>query len=159
MLESQSSFQADRSQEIDDAVKKATRGSAMDRMMEFQADRVLLERLPLEAQVRIFLDFAEHDPEETQNFYFLYRDKPYALRVLKKAALASPENAIDAITRNPDSPVYQELRTFMIRRFGEEAVEKEVKASGFTVLNRIKVYGLLKGLFGFNTMKPLENVA
>lgn len=146
-------------QEIDVAVRNATRGNRMDRMMEFQTDRASLERLPLEAQARIFLDFAEHDLEETQNFYFLYRDKPYALRVLKKAALKSPENAIDAINRNPDSLVYQELNEFMIRRFGEEAIVRETRASGFTVFNRIKVYGLLKGLFGVNTMRPLENPA
>jgi len=131
----------------------------MDRMMEFEYDRSPYEELPYEAQVRIFLNFAERDPAETLYFRYLYFKKPYALRILKKAAMGDPEVAISLILKNPYHPNYVALKKYMDDIYGNEAVEKGIKASGFTVINRIKVYGLLKGLFAIDIMKPLEDVA
>ena len=132
--------------------------SPMSQMMKFQEDPEVLESLSLEDQKRIFLDFADRDAYETINFQFLYISKPYALEVLKRATLKDPENAISAIKRNPESAVYSELKEHLIGVYGEDTVEKEFRASGFTIINRIRVYGLLKGLFAINVMKPLNDV-
>lgn len=106
------------------------RPNAMSLMQDLASDagQAMLKELNYDLQLQLFERLAEDDPYETLNFSYLYKDRPFGMQILQKAALAVPETAVEYIERYPDDPKYQKLHRFLIQRLGKERIEKEVSS-------------------------------
>jgi len=101
------------------------------------AGQAMLKGLNYDLQRQLFEELAEDDSYETLNFSYLYKNKPFGMQILQKAALDCPDTAVEYIERYPDDPEYQKLHRFLIQRLGKEKMQRETERLRSSFMRRL----------------------